>query len=140
MLVANPKIDSPIKLDLRLIEADQVMTPILVRQETEMLAIDGIHFDEHGNPIAYDVLKRHSGDNIDIWTLDFNRVPAASMIHYFRADRPGQNRGVPEITPALPLFAQLRRYTLPVSTRRRTSLHSSMFVYTLGYLAEGEDL
>jgi capsid protein len=27
-------------------------------------------------------------------------------------DRSGQNRGVPEITPALPLFAQLRRYTL----------------------------
>ena len=130
MLVANPKIDSPIKLDLRLIEADQVMTPLLVRQETEMLAIDGIHFDEHGNPIEYDVLKRHPGDNIAIWTLDFNRVPAASMIHYFRADRPGQNRGVPEITPALPLFAQLRRYTLAVLGAAETAADFAAVLYT----------
>jgi len=36
------------------------------------------------------------------------------VIHYFRTDRPGQSRGIPEITPALPLFAQLRRYTLAV--------------------------
>ena len=43
MLVANPKVDSPIKLDLRLIEADQVMTPVLLRQEADLLAIDGIH-------------------------------------------------------------------------------------------------
>ena len=32
-------------------------------------------------------------------------MPAAAVIHAFRPDRPGQRRGVPEITPALPLFA-----------------------------------
>ena len=41
-------------------------------------------------------------------------VPAGSMIHYLRTDRSEQSRGIPEITPALPLFAQLRRYTLAV--------------------------
>ncbi|GIW78784.1 MAG: hypothetical protein KatS3mg105_0591 [Gemmatales bacterium] len=35
-------------------------------------------------------------------------------MHWYRVDRPGQSRGIPEITPALPLFAQLRRYTLAV--------------------------
>ena len=33
------------------------------------------------------------------------------MIHLFRRVRPGQARGIPEVTPALPLFADLRRYT-----------------------------
>lgn len=32
------------------------------------------------------------------------------MIHWFRADRPGQSRGPPDIPPSLPLFAQLRQY------------------------------
>ncbi len=32
MLVANPKVDSPVKLDLRLMEADQVATPDLIRK------------------------------------------------------------------------------------------------------------
>jgi lambda family phage portal protein len=130
MLVANPKIDSPIKLDLRLIEADQVMTPVLLRQEADLLAIDGIIFDEHGNPIEYHVLKRHPGDNIARWTLDFDRVPAASMVHYFRAERPGQNRGIPEITPALPLFAQLRRYTLAVLAAAETAADFAAVLYT----------
>ena len=124
MLVANPKVDSPIKLDLRLIEADQVMTPVLLRQEADLLAIDGIIFDRHGNPTEYHVLKRHPGDNIARWTLDFDRVPAASMIHYFRAERPGQNRGVPEITPALPLFAQFAGTPWRSSLRPRRLLIS----------------
>jgi len=33
-------------------------------------------------------------------------------VHWFRATRPEQHRGIPEITPALALYAQLRRYTL----------------------------
>ena len=106
------------------------MTPVLLRQETDLLAIDGIIFDEHGNPIEYHVLKRHPGDNIARWTLDFDRVPAASMIHYFRADRPGQHRGVPEITPALPLFAQLRRYTLAVLAAAETAADFAAVLYT----------
>ena len=130
MLVANPKVDSPVKLDLRLIEADQVMTPQLLRQEADLLAIDGIIFDEHGNPIEYHVLKRHPGDNIARWTLDFDRVPASSMIHYFRSERPGQNRGIPEITPALPLFAQLRRYTLAVLAAAETAADFAAVLYT----------
>jgi capsid protein len=41
-------------------------------------------------------------------------VAAEHIIHYVRIDRPGQVRGVPEITSALPLFAVLRRYVMAV--------------------------
>ena len=41
-------------------------------------------------------------------------IPASYMVHVFRQERPGQHRGIPEITPALPLFAQLRRFILAV--------------------------
>ncbi len=52
------------------------------------------------------------------------------MIHYFRADRPGQSRGIPEITPALPLFAQLRRYTLAVLAAAETAADFAAVLYT----------
>ena len=62
MLVANPKVDSPIKLDLRLIEADQVMTPVLLAARSGSAGDRRDHLRRHGNPIEYHVLKRHPGD------------------------------------------------------------------------------
>jgi lambda family phage portal protein len=130
MLVANPHVDSPVKLDLRLIEADQVATPYMNQFLFKANAVDGIVFDAYGNPVEYHVLKNHPGDTITGFTLDYDRVPAASMIHYFRADRPGQSRGIPEITPALPLFAQLRRYTLAVLAAAETAADFAAVLYT----------
>ena len=52
------------------------------------------------------------------------------MIHAFRQDRPGQHRGVPEITPALPLFAQLRRFTLAVLAAAEAAADFAGILYT----------
>jgi capsid protein len=74
------------------------------------------------NPVEYHVLKQHPGDVAGSipYGLDYDRIPADSVIHWFRADRPGQTRGIPDITPALPLFAQLRRFTLAVKEDSET--------------------
>jgi lambda family phage portal protein len=132
MLVANPKIDSLVKLDLRLIEADQVATPEVARWlfKVSMNATDGIVFDTHGNPVEYHLLKSHPGDGFARFSLDYDRIPAAAMVHYFRTDRPGQSRGIPEIMPALPLFAQLRRYTLAVLAAAETAADFAAVLYT----------
>jgi len=130
LLVANPRVDSLVKLDLRLVEADQVATPQVSRRTASASAVDGIVFDAFGIPIEYHVLKGHPGDGAGALAIDFDRVPASSMIHYFRADRPGQSRGIPEITPALPLFAQLRRYTLAVLAAAETAADFAAVLYT----------
>ena len=62
--------------------------------------------------------------------LEYDRVPAASMIHWFRADRPGQRRGLPDILPALPLFAQLRRYTLAVIAAAESAANIAVLMKT----------
>jgi capsid protein len=130
MLVGNPRVDSPVKLDLRLIEADQVATPELLRQFDKASAVDGVVFDAYGNPVEYHVLKSHPGDQAVRFSLDYDQVPASSIIHYFRADRPGQSRGIPEITPALPLFAQLRRFTLAVLAAAETAADFAAVLFT----------
>jgi len=129
MLLSNPKIDSLVKLDLRLIEADQVATPELAGLGDSKNAVDGIVFDSFGNPVEYHLLRNHPGDPHS-GSMEYERVPAAAMIHYFRADRPGQSRGVPEITPALPLFAQLRRYTLAVLAAAETAADFAAVLFT----------
>ncbi len=129
ILASNPALPTAVKLDLRLIEADQVTTPDL--SVLNINTIDGIVFDAFGNPFEYHVLKQHPGDTRG-WMLglEYDRVPAAAVIHYFRADRPGQSRGIPDITPALPLFAQLRRYTLAVLGAAEMAALPSGVIYT----------
>ena len=131
VLTNNPNIASPVKLDLRLVEADQITTPDI--SVLDRNAIDGIVFDNAGNPVEYHVLKEHPGSDALGATglaLDYDRIPADAMIHWFRVDRPGQNRGVPDITPALPLFAQLRRFTLAVLGAAETAADFAGVLYT----------
>lgn len=67
---------------------------------------DGVVVDDSGRPVSYTVRDELGFREV--------KVDARHVIHYFRADRPGQLRGIPEIAPSLPLFAQLRNYTLSV--------------------------
>ncbi len=133
LLVNNPGVLSQVSLDVKLIEADQVCSPLLRRGRSD--EIDGILLDQWGNPSAYRVLKRHPGDSSALRAsiddlLAYDTLPAASVVHYYRADRPGQLRGIPDITPALPLFAQLRRYTLATIAAAETAANFAAVIYT----------
>lgn len=129
LLFSNASLNTPVKLDIRLIEADQVATPSARTKTGAVAAVDGIEFDALGNVIAYHVLKSHPGSGVGL-SLDYDRVPANSVIHWFRTDRPGQNRGLPDILPALPLFAQLRRYTLAVISAAESAANIAIFMKT----------
>ncbi|MBX3452741.1 MAG: phage portal protein [Planctomycetaceae bacterium] len=128
LLTHNPALPTPVQLDLRLVEADQVTTPDLSLDA--LTAVDGIVFDVDGNPVEYHVLRQHPGDLYGGLNGRYDRVPAAAVIHYFRGDRPGQARGIPDITPALPLFAHLRRYTLAVITAAEIAALPGGVLYT----------
>ena len=129
MLTGNPALRSPVKIDAKLVEADRIANPAL--RMADYNAVDGIEIDSHGNPRQYLVLRQHPGQVSFPTTVDaFDRVPVDSMIHWFRADRAGQHRGVPEITPALPLFAQLRRYTLAVLGAAETAADFAAVLFT----------
>jgi len=130
VLTANPGVDSPVKLDVRLIEADRVATPSgSPWNHFGEGKVDGIILDAYGNPRTYSILRQHPGD-LTSWLASADMIPAESVVHWFRADRPGQHRGIPEITPALPLFAQLRRYTLAVLGAAETAADFAAVLYT----------
>jgi lambda family phage portal protein len=128
ILTNNPRLNTEVQLDLRLVEADQVTTPDLDRLST--IAVDGIVFDSSGNPVEYHILRNHPGDGFYSARSDYDRISADAVLHWFRADRPGQTRGIPDIMPALPLFAQLRRFTLAVLAAAETAADFAGILYT----------
>jgi lambda family phage portal protein len=120
LLATNRRLQrTGVLLDLKLVEADQVTAPYL--ETLDPLESDGIRYDEFGNPVSYTVREDHPGDALQFALGRELLIPASQVIHWYRVDRPGQLRGVPEITPALPLFALLRRYTLAVLAAAETA-------------------
>ena len=132
LMFSNTSKPSLITLDMRLVDADQIDTPPTTEGFT-----DGIKFDEFGEPTEYALLNSHPGGLSA--SAGFTAIPAAHMLHWFRHDRPGQIRGISELTAALNLFALLRRYTLAVVTSSEMAAEFTMFLKTNGPPGEDAD-
>lgn len=128
VLATNPKVRHEVKLDLMLVEADRISGNLKWLDDDR--SIDGITFDDWGNPVDYRVLKYHPGDMHYMPRDAAVHVPAEYMLHIFRQDRPGLHRGIPELTAALPLFAQLRRYNLAVLSAAEAAADFAAILYT----------
>jgi len=122
MLTTNSRLRSAVKLDVRLIEADQVCD---AASSLEANHADGIEFDDDGNPSRFRIVTDPAAIHTQASWFD-----AAQVLHWFRCDRPGQVRGVPDIMPALPLFAQLRRFTLATIAAAETAADFAAVLHT----------
>ncbi len=142
MMITNPRLPG-VQLDLRLVEAEMVsepVNPVSPSVTPDGSTVDGLEFDAVGNVVAYRVLNYHPGANFRINALEYQRVPAAQMVHWFRPIRPGQHRGLPEVVPALRLFAQLRRYTEAVCAAAETAADFAGFLRTNSPAAEVDEV
>lgn len=125
--ITNRNLPTPAKLDIVPFEADLVESPFGER-ETESHH-NGIDLDAIGYPRRYWVLNHHPGSPFAT-SLEGRWYSKDQILHIFHADRPGQLRGTPEIGPALPLFAQLRRWTLAVIASAETAADMSVLLET----------
>ena len=142
MMITNPRLPG-VQLDLRLVEAEMVsepVNPVSPSVTPDGSTVDGLEFDTVGNVVAYRVLSYHPGSNFRVNALEYQRVPAAQMVHWFRPIRPGQHRGIPEVVPALRLFAQLRRYTEAVCAAAETAADFAGFLRTNSPAAEVDEV
>lgn len=139
LLAQNPTLRTSVKLDLSLIDADRVAgdmggspssaTEVTADTRIYPVTVDGIAYDQYGNPVSYRVLVSHPCDG-NLAEERAMLIPAANMIHVFRADRAEQHRGVPELAAALPLFAKLRRYTNAVVASAEKAAEYGGILYT----------
>lgn len=120
LFVPNPVRAKGVPMDVRVYEADQIATPWGMTSNGN--AVDGIVFDDFGNPAIYHFLKRHPGDEGSSgFGEGVDPIKAENVIHYFSEDRPGQRRGLPEVVSSLQLLPELRRFTLAVLAAAETA-------------------
>jgi capsid protein len=121
MLVTRQKPPDKISLGVSIFEADMVTDPTLA-SVLDPDKPEGIELGPDGEPIRYKVLKTHPGSAASaLYDSSAITVPANQILHWYDETRPGMHRGIPEITPALPMFAQLRRYTSAAITAAETA-------------------
>jgi lambda family phage portal protein len=82
------------RLLFQVLEADFV--PVRFDDEARRI-VSGIEHDEFGRPTFYHIARQHPGATGwgTVGMPDCVRVPADEVVHLFRAERPGQVRGVP---------------------------------------------
>lgn len=126
----NPRSKHPVKLDILVTEADLWTEPFGDGLERKNY-VDGITYDEYGKPVSYKRLNSHPGDQYDFsGSLEFETLDSSEVIHWFSQNRPDQRRGIPDFTPAIPLFAELRRYRLAVITAAEVAADFSAVMYS----------
>lgn len=126
----NRIIRHPVRLDFVLHETEQcqsVWTPY-----GESNYIDGIKFDDYGNPVWYDFLREHPGSSSRSMfaDLDAEQIPAKYVCHWFKHHRPGQHRGIPETTPTLNVGISARRWREAVVAAAENIADFSLFLKT----------
>jgi len=125
----NPGVKHPVSLDVCLYEADQIQTPYLPFGEPGY--IDGVKFDEFGNPLWYELLKEHPGSTQGFGvSLQTERIPAENVLHWFKLRRPGQHRAVPECTSTLNTGAAARRWREATLAAAETAADFSVLLKT----------
>lgn len=137
LLTTNPVIPGRVQLDLLLIETEQCQTPYMPYLPRGY--IDGIRFDEWNNILWYDILPYHPGSTQFFVPNDAIPVPAAQVLHWFKMERPGQHRSVPDLTSTLTTGAMSRRFReATVSAAETAADISAMLESTLSPAGDEE--
>lgn len=85
--------------------------------------VNGVEFDADGRRVAYHLLRRHPGEygRASMTGMQTVRVPAAEIAHVFLALRPGQVRGIPELSTVLLRLKSLDNFDDAVLFRQEVS-------------------
>lgn len=125
----NPNLENGITLFPRTYEGDQIATPFYAWLPEDN-AVDGIVFDEYGLPKIYHLLDHHPGSLGYFAAAEKQDIEARYVVHEFISERPGQARGIPEITPTLPLFAMLRDFGLATLDAAKAAAYHASVIYS----------
>lgn len=119
----SPREGFAVPMQIRLLEGD-----LLPMEKNEIVPgggeiVNGVEFNMDGRRVAYHLLQRHPGEYGRASTANMQtvRVPADEIAHVFLALRPGQVRGVPELSTVLLRLKSLDNFDDAVLFRQEVS-------------------
>jgi lambda family phage portal protein len=107
----RPSDNLPVPLQLQLLEIDWLDSTRVGSYNGNQI-FNGIEYDALGKVAAYWLWDQHPGDRalIRAARTQSTRVPAASIIHLFNPERPGQGRGFTRMAPIITRVRDLQLY------------------------------
>jgi len=119
VIILLPKVKRkgfPYALKIQVIEGDRLCNADDAMDDEKLRG--GVEKDEYGAPVRYHIAKYHPGDYKNSSAQSWSKIPAfgaktglRNVIHLFKQYRPGQSRGIPDLTPIIETIKQLGRYT-----------------------------
>lgn len=88
----------PIPLCIEIIDGERVETP--PGRVGDKRVRMGVEYNDDGDVIAYHIRRKHPFDTLDV-DENFDRIPAARVIHIYEPWFPSQSRGFPWFTRVL---------------------------------------
>jgi lambda family phage portal protein len=115
-------------MQVQVLEADYLDSAKEGRTATGVI-VQGIEFDLIGRRLAYWMFPNHPGasSNTSNKTTSY-RVPASEVIHVFRAERPGQVRGVSWMAPVILALKDFDEWEDATLMRQKIAAMFSAFV------------
>lgn len=110
--------ESPVQLRIQSVHPGRLQAPFGANSAVNRM---GVEVDAGGKPRAYWVLKRDAYSTLGYAVNEYDVLPARQVLHFYTQDEAGQTRANPWLGPALPILAQMRRFTLATLTAAETA-------------------
>ena len=110
-------------LKLQLLEPDFIDTSKTITLANGGIIDRGIEYDSEGRRTALWLLPAHPGD-VASWRslrMESQRVPVEELVYLYDKLRPGQDRGMPVLSPAIMTLHDLRSYFAAELVRKRVA-------------------
>lgn len=119
-------------LRLQLLEPDFLDLSKYGRAEGSNYIDRGIEYDQDGRKVAYWLYDHHPGDVAQYRRRNYlsQRVPASEVIYLYQKLRPGQDRGMSVLAPAVMTLRDLQGYFEAELTRKRIESCLAGFITT----------
>lgn len=100
LIYRKPADKLAVPLQLQVIESEH-LDPKLSKSDGNRLIKMGIEFNGSGQRSAYHLWQHHPNEPLTTGMNQRIRVPADQMVHMYRRKRPGQIRGIPELSSVI---------------------------------------
>ena len=89
--------------------------------------LNGIRYDDAGRRVSYWMFQKHPATAPNMLSVE---VPADQVIHVYARDRPGQERGVPWLAPAMLPLRELQEYLEASLVKQKIAALMTAFIST----------